>query len=682
MAEKPRKYFGNLGPDEIVGELVTRIDNFYTDIETSGYFSILRKTYRAYYGSSTDNYDTGTMFDGTEVRRTGEQDELHRIKVNEFRNLIQHVLVLATNPRPAMQARATNSDYRSQAQTILADGILEYYMRDKRVERYLKEAAEFALIFATGYLTLEWDASAGEDFMPNPDTGKMGKTGDILFKTKSPLDVITDLFRETRDTNWYIVRDWENKFDLIAKHPDLEEELLEAETKDAAINRFAYSVNASSFPTDDVPVYTFLHKKTPALPEGRMVKFTAEKAVYYDGPLPYRKPYVFRMVPGEFHGSPYGYSQAFDLLALQEGVDSLTSALLTNNLTFATQNIWSRKNNNLNVSQLAGGLNFIESDEKPEPLQMCASPAETYELLSQFKDSMETLAGINSVVRGNPESSLKSGSALALVAAQALQFNSGFQGSFTELVEDVGTGIIELLQDYAKAPRVAQIAGKHNRPFMKEFVGEDVDQINRVTVELGSAVARTVAGRVERANNLLQAGLIKTPEEYIMVEQTGKLEPMIEGQTSQLLLIKAENERLREGEDVAVVATENHFLHIQEHQAVIANPESKQNPEVVQATLAHIQEHLTQWRGMDPGLLQVLGLPPAPPPAMPGMAPAGPAGAAPPPGGNMTQGEMEALQNTPEVLQQAPDQAMPNMPAMPQNPLTGEEAEVPAAAIS
>ena len=53
---------------------------------------------------------------------------------------------------------------------------------------------------------------------------------------------------------------------------------------------------------------------------------------------------------------------------------------------------------------------------------------------------METLSGVNSVARGNPEASLQSGTALAMVQSQALQFMSGLQQSYIQLIEDVGTG--------------------------------------------------------------------------------------------------------------------------------------------------------------------------------------------------------------------------------------------------
>ena len=47
---------------------------------------------------------------------------------------------------------------------------------------------------------------------------------------------------------------------------------------------------------------------------------------------------------------------------------------------------------------------------------------------------------------------------------------------------------------------------------MKEFTGDDLTSVNRVIVDVGNPLARTTAGRVEMAEQLLQMGVIKTPQ--------------------------------------------------------------------------------------------------------------------------------------------------------------------------
>lgn len=660
------EYWAGKPTEEISEYLTSKCEDYYSSLERSGHFQLLRRSYQAYFGKS-GGYGVGAGSNSsTELRRGGEQGELHRIKVNHFRNLIQHVLVMTTNPRPAWLPRATNTDYKSQAQTVLADGVLEYYMRDKRMDRTLREAAEYALVFGSGFVTLEWDASLGDQYGIDPDTGKAINTGDARIEPFTALDVIQDVYKDRgASQEWYIVRRFKNKFDLMAKYPELAQELKGVDTKDETVANFRLNYMDAGFESVDIPVYTFYHEKSDSLPDGRMVIFASSKAVFYDGPLPYRRMPVYRIVPGEFFGSPFGYSPSFDLLAIQEVIDNLYSAVTSNNITFAHQNILSPRGLNISVTQIPGGLNILDYDPsigKPEPLQLTASSPETYQLIAKYEAVAQTLMGVNSVVRGNPEDSLKSGSALALVAAQALQFNSGLQSGFVALCEDVGSGLIWLLQDYATVPRMAMIVGKHNRPYLKEFKGADIDQISRVTVDVANAVSRTTAGKVDIAKDLLQSGMIKTPDEYLMVLQTGKLEPMTEGQTSELLLIKSENERLREGQPVQAIIVEDHPLHIKEHKTVLSNPESKENPLVLQSTLDHIEQHIALMSS-NPKLLGVLGIQ--------ALQPEGPGQPGVPTQDVLSYPEQAAsVENVTPGTEEA---QQPNLPNMPTNPLTGEQ---------
>ena len=124
---------------------------------------------------------------------------------------------------------------------------------------------------------------------------------------------------------------------------------------------------------------------------------------------------------------------------------------------------------------------------------------------------METISGVNAVVRGDPPESLKSGSALALVQAQAITFSSGLQSSYAHLVEDVYTDIINILKKFAKTKKIISIVGKYNRSMLQEFVGDDLSQLNRVVVQVGSPLEQTVPGRMQIAQDLIQAGLLRTP---------------------------------------------------------------------------------------------------------------------------------------------------------------------------
>lgn len=616
-------YFAAREANETVSVLLTKANSWFRNLDTNGYLDKIREMWAAYHGA----YYTSVQ-GAHKITFSGEQGELANLPVNHFRNIAQNILVMITATRPTMEARAVNTDYKSLVQTKLANGLLDYYMREKRLERYLKTAVEYAIVLGSGYIKMEWNATGGEiyDRIPNEDAdlsetgfdeGFPVYEGDVQFTNLSPFDVVVDNTKENQDHDWVLCRSYKNKYDLAAKYPELKEKILAIPNKDEqSYRQFDY---LGMYQTDDICVYEFFHKRTEAMPEGRYLLFLDYDLTLMDTPMPYDNLPIYRISPGDILGTPFGYTPMFDLLPIQDAVNSLFSTILSNQAAFGVQNIMMPRGTDITPSNLLGGLNLIEYNAtigKPEPLNLTNTPAEVFSFLQQLIKEMETISGVNSVARGNPPDNLKSGNALALVQSMALQYMSGLQQSYVQLIEDVGTGLIKMLQRFASVPRIAMIVGKSNRTEMREFTGDDISQINRVIVDVGNPLARTTAGRVEMAEQLLQMNIIKTPEQYLQVINTGKLESMTEDTQSELLLIKSENESLVEGQLVLAVATDQHSLHIKEHKCVLADPDLRKDPSLVQRTLDHIQEHINLLRGTDPQLLAMMGEQALTPPQM------------------------------------------------------------------
>jgi hypothetical protein len=633
-------YFAADEPEKCVAHLINKSNNWFNLLNANRYIDKLRKSWEAYHGSYYSSYYT----DSHAINFSGEAGELANLPVNHYRNIARHMHTMITSSRPAFQARSTNTDYKSQVQTNLANSLLEYYLREKKLESYLKTAVEYAIVLGAGYVKMEWNATSGKiyDYI-EPfedeiyDYNEQGEPvdeqghkldpapvyeGDVEFRNLSPFDVVFDSTKESpMDHDWVLCRTFKNKYDLAAKYPEQKENILKAKTR--SDNNY-YRMSLSSLDeTVDIPVYEFFHKRSESLPEGRYVLYIDSDTVLIDTTMPYRNLPVYSIMPSHYLGTPYGYSPMFDLMPLQEAANSMYSTILTNNNAFGVQSILNPRGNDIRITQIEEGMNFIDYNPvvpggqsgKPEALQLTQTAPETYNFLSMLVRDMETISGINSVARGNPESSLKSGTALALVQSQALQFISGLQQSYVTLVENIGTGLVELLQDFAKVPRVAAITGKSNRMKMQEFSSKDISSISRVVVDVGNALASTTAGRVQMADNLIQMGVINTPEQYFSVINSGRLETMTEGPSNQLLLIRAENEKLSEGEtDVIATAVDQHSLHIREHMNVLSDPDLRNDQELTARVLAHIQEHIELLQTTDPNLLALIGEQPLGPP--------------------------------------------------------------------
>jgi hypothetical protein len=665
-------YFGNRPMfDEQLGDILNqKVDKFYKLYrQADGYFGRLFRVYNAYHGFST----SGTGGTSHHVNRSGGDGEMATIMTNHIRNLGQHLLTLCTSQKPAPQPIATNTDYKSYAQNVLALGLLDHYDREKRVARITKRATELAIVLGEGYVETLWNASLGEE-VQDDGSGGVVREGDLEFHVLNTLDVVRDINKSSSfDDDWIITRKFVNRYDLAAKYPEMVDHIMEAERKGMNHPRFGFTSWIAIPDSDEIPIYSFYHRKSESVPDGRMTVFIQGGYILNDGNLGYRAIPVRKIVPSEQIGMPYGYTPVFDLMALQEAHDALSTIILSNQTTFGTQNIVADEGNNISYEALAEGLNLIIKAPGTElqALELCKTPQEIFTFLNMIEHGMEIISGVNSTVRGNPEASLKSGSALALVQAQAIQFSSGLQESYAELLEDVYTDIITTLSDYADTKRVITIVGKYNQHLLKEFSGDDLKNVKRVVVDVGSSLSKTLSGRLQIAQDLMQNGLIKTPEEYLSIINTGRLEPLTERLTRTLMNIRAENELMASGKPAIAIAIDQHRMHIEEHMSLLDTPEARQDPMLVNLVMGHIMQHVQLLQTTDPNLLALIGeqsiampmmgaMPPGPPQqkgSAPGPKNAGPGG---PP-------------QLPKGPQQQPGQPNVSPPSLPKNPATGQQ---------
>lgn len=648
-------YFAAKSPEKTAADLLKKGKSYFNTLETNRYLDKIRDMFRFYYG----NFDSTS--EAHEITFTGEQGELVRLPVNVFRNLARHIHSMITANRPILEAQSVNGDYKSLSQTYLANGILDYYMKQKGLEEVVSNAAEMAVVLGSAFVKMEWNAMAGEIHDVDPETGEAEHEGEIEFSLLSPLDVVTDGTKEGWNPEWIMTRSYINRYNLVAKYPEFADAIMAIETKNAAQNhRLSLFSNDD---TDDIPVYEFFHKKTEAMPNGRYMLFVSDDAVLLDLPMPYRSIPVFRLCPANIMGTPYGYTDMYDVFPMQEAINSLYGAIMTNNNAFMVQNLFVKRGADLATSQLAGGLNIVEGNEKPEAIQLTATAPETYKFVELLSNLADTQVGVSSVTKGAPEASLRSGNALALVQSMSLQFQSPFQSQYVKFLEKIGTSLLDILKDYATTPKLVTLVGKNKKPLLKEFTGDMIGDIKRVSVSVGNPLARTTAGRLEIANNLLQQGLIKDPRQYNMVLETGNIENLTESDVMDMLLIQSENEWLMEGKDVYADILDQHSLHIKEHRAVISDPELRRNPELMKKVHMHIQEHIDMLRTVTPDLLQIIGEQPLQPAQMPqagGALPPGPMAETPagtPGGEDMNVAPMDPSQMGPQTNEAAlPDQ--------------------------
>lgn len=577
---------------------------------------------------------------------SGQEGELVNTYVNHYANLITHMVNMVCQQKLAYEPQATVNDSEAQDQIKLAKGILYSYANrnDIDLDGVLRNSTEMSCVFGESYVSCLWNKHLGRPiaFKQDEDGNEVSiKEGDNEYRVWSPFDIVVDVSVPAHELlSWIVLRKWENKYEVAAEHPEWADDIVSMFTGNGlGDTQLTYSINDTS---DIIPVYYFFHKKTAAVPEGRMTVFIDDTIILSDGKLPYREIPLYRMATRELWGSPYAYSRAFDLLPLQETIDRLCSAVVTNQLTFATQNIAIPKGSSISWENLYGGLNVIEWDATiagkegiPQALQLTSTPPECFAFIKQTVADMGTLAGINEVVRGNPDLTLKgqvSGEALAMMTSNSIQFNSDLQKAYVRLAEQVGTATVHNLQDFAfpdmggkTLDRQGMSLSANNKYFKRDFTNTDIDKIDKIIVRYGNPLAQTTSGRLQIAESFLAKGLVKTPQEYIEVLETGDLEPLLESEEAQMHLIREIKEKLRNGEKVVASIYDNHPLFILEGMAVLSNMDARANPQVIQAVQDFVEQHDQMWKALSMSKPEICGLMKipvlAPPPPSPGALP-------------------------------------------------------------
>ncbi len=598
-------------PKDFASDALARFDVHWQRYQTSGVGETVARSYRMYHSMDPAGYSEGYNIPSHAVGFLGEQGEFTYAEVNHYRNHIQYQKSLVMAERPAFVVHASTSEADSLEQVELAEAVLDYAMETRGVADAFDRGAEAALVESVGWIRLDWD-EFGEDLVCHP----LG-----IF------DVAYQQSRRIEDAEWVIARIPESKWKLVAQakrsgDDELAKEIAKQTNVDGEDDRRAWPQSApvSETQVDEEVIFTYhvYCRPTPQIPEGRYAVLVNDLVVE-DGPFRFREIPVYPIAPNLFLGTTVPYSNSWDLMPLQQLRNATLSAMASRIDAFGVPNIAYQEGTDVGVDQ--NGLTLW-------PFPPGATPPQVLDFLGNFPSAlptfeqlmegmMDTISGINSVVRGQPAENISSGSMAALVEAQAIKFNGPLERALVYAMERVGLGIIRMYQAFAPDDMIISITGENEMPVIKTFAAGALEKIARVSVQRTNPVTKTNAGRIEMANNLLAQGMLKHKTEYMALAKTGNTRSLFADDVDLLAHVTDENSRMLSGEPVKAAQEENHLFHLQEHIARLDSRTRTRNPEAAQLLAQHILEHFAMYQQISmttPGMLVPHGIPPLPPP--------------------------------------------------------------------
>lgn len=676
-----RDYLGcmPLNSEEVTAAVIDRAKLWTKKLRETGLYAQAEQSMRLYHNQDPDD-DTGGE-EAFDLVVDEEGNETIRIRVNEFRSFLTHILNMVTTGPSAMKSRASNDESDSMDAAQVFDAVLDHYVKswkDGRFDKMLRKAVEYSLFLMNGYWFCGWDKTAGKPFAVG-ELGEVINQGDLTVDSATIFDVYFDPeIEDEAQLDCVIWRQWVNKYHYAARYRDRAAEIINlGGTADGDTS----GAGADKRDSDLVAVYHTFFPSSTLLPEGRYIVSIAEGAPLLDGPNPYTDKDGLAFIPmlvvraAEGTGSLYGYSPGNDLAPIQVARNKAWAVMLTNFFAFGVQSVASPRGSDIAVTALSG-LKWLEYNPmpgvpnggRPEGLQLTQEPKSGFEIIDRLSKEGENSSGVNSVARGDPESSLKaaSGKALALIQAQAIEYHSPLNQSYHRLRQNGGNMALKIFQKFATAPRILSLVGKNKVAKSQRFDASIAQKVSAIEVELVNPLSRTTPGLQEQAEFLIQNKMITQVQEYLNLINTGRYEPLIAAEQSQLDLIHQENELLMAGKAPRAIRTDNNWRqaptpdwptgkpwHVASHETLLANVKVRQpqqgpmgepidNPILV-AVLTHIAEHES--------------FEPAPMP----MGPPGQMGPVPPDGGSEPP-PMEALPPGPEQgAEPGSAQAMPSV---------------------
>jgi hypothetical protein len=573
------------------------------------------------------------------VTRSGDQGSIAELRIPAAAGQLRKVWNIIVGPELSWTAVATTTDFASEAEAITAKNALQYYWADRGVSTKAKGQAFEALSFAEAALHIPWNEDLGDDIAPEPILDEQGqpvmddegqptfrilKTGDIDYRVISTWDIIRDPTAKSYEAlKWVAVREWQDKFDVAAmcKDRDTANAALQSNFQPQETYRFWRPFNSTnSVPSNFIPVYYLYHMKTPSVPQGRQTVFLDNGAIISDEPLD--KAYwellpVVRIAVGEYSGTPFPYSKWFSTLGSQQASDSLARDLVTNATATSGGLIWAEDDADTPVPQLGGGPKVIvgaKGSKPPVPLMLQQSHPEHFNLRKTLMADMLQMMGLDRLTSGEDVGANLSGAAMALMASTSVQNNSQEQSVWGKFVQDIGNVTLAHIQCHMTEPRRIALAGNARAGLVKstELSGDKVKGVDRIQVQLAPALQQTDAGKLQMAEMAIKEKWVRTPEEAQQVLDTGRLDALTQGLSNELMLVSAENEALSRGEDVPVMANDNHRLHLSidgGHPTVTASLTARRNKPTVDAVTKHMGQHIEFLQKTDPKILEMFGQP-------------------------------------------------------------------------
>ncbi|MBO4412448.1 MAG: hypothetical protein J5779_00315 [Clostridia bacterium] len=539
---------------------------------------------------------------------------------NHIAPIIETRLSRLAEVKPSMIVLPASSDEEDIGNAKVCKDILQSVSSKIDLSKLISQATSWSEICGTSFYKIVWNSSKGS-VVGLTDLGEKIYEGDVDVLVCSPFEIYPDS-NSSVDIS-------ECKSIIYARSYDVDiiEKMWGIKLQGSDID--SYSLSNFNISNGILKVLkTTKHNQamiiekyelpTKDYPEGRLIIVTKD-ALLYNDKLPYKNmqngergyPFVKQVSisqPSLFWGS----SVIDRLIPIQRAYNTIKNRKheFMNRLSMGVLMVedGSVDVDALSEDGLAPGkiLVYRQGSEKPQVMSDDAVPNSFSEEEEKLLKEFTSIGGINDIFSGSNLVSLAnmSGTAIQLLIEQEYFRISSSGESIKFAVKQIEEQILRLYKQFVQGERVSRLVGNNG---VSNFFYWDKGNISsdEVVFDTQAENLRTLSQQRSMVLDLLKEGIFYDENGKLSDEMRLKIldmlgfgiwEENLDESSIQMQKAKRENVLLlTKGEKPAIQSIHNHKMHIKIHSSFMLTTDfekmAKQNPELNQIMLDHINEH-------------------------------------------------------------------------------------------
>ena len=641
---------------ELVDEVKLKCKRYFEAAERIGLLQRYREQYRIYYMKDPYN-KSGVVNDSSMLSLGTRQKPEISIHVAEVRSLLRQQLSFLLQEPVGFQCVASTGSQRNVMSSEVGEKALNYVF-DEHVRPSIREFAEICTVYGMGATHLRWNSTAGDDVgqdVPlidpatgqppidprtgqpavNPNTGAP-LTHKVMVKSGAPFVDVCDPSMFAMDpmigakAGWMVAFERTNLYVLAgqyaADNPELQDQILSQTCEDEfQAYRLCPGMWTEIYGHDDgdIIVPHFYYADRPELKGGRyalcvgdlVITKPDEKCPLQAGRLPVRP-----LITAKFTDNAMSFADSFALGPIEEALNRTRGSEINNIAYYGKQTRYREEGTRVIPGDDAQTREIVgqRGATPPTMLPIQPMPAASKDFKGDMLEALPRVSGFSDVSRGLKIEDTTSGKHAQVFESITSRNLSLPDGDLKKHSEELANDMLAMMQSYGNTAFIAEIAGEDGQALAREFSPQDLTTLRKLR---SKAVPEAMRGPMARMQLVEVVAPIADPSERAKATQMILRGDDEFGRNDQRIqnLIAIENERLISGsEPVEVGVTQNHWLHMPDHQAALDYLMSQENPDFDAAMRLqqHLAKHGEELENMDPVVAKALGYPD--PPCLPG----------------------------------------------------------------